>query len=84
MSKQEFEDYWKTALKETELAKTLKSMGFDAPVMTQRLGADPYAIVYEGRVYLYMTGDVVEYDYAGKAKQNSYSKINTLNVISSP
>ncbi len=83
MSKQEFEDYWKTALKETELAKTLKSMGFDAPVMTQRLGADPYAIVYEGRVYLYMTGDVVEYDYAGKAKQNSYSKINTLNVISS-
>ncbi len=65
------------------LADTLKQIGLDAPVMTQRLGADPYAIVYEGRVYLYMTGDVLEYDAAGNVKENSYSKINTLNVISS-
>ncbi len=66
-----------------KLADTLKEFGYDTPVMTQRLGADPYAIVYEDRVYLYMTGDVVEYDSDGKVKDNSYSKINTLNVISS-
>lgn len=65
------------------LSDTLKEFGLDTPVMTQRLGADPYAIVYDGRVYLYMTGDVVEYDGDGKVKDNSYGKINTLNVISS-
>lgn len=65
------------------LASTLKSFGYDTPVMTQRLGADPYAIVYDGRVYLYMTGDVVEYNADGTVKDNSYSKIYKLNVISS-
>ncbi len=65
------------------LAATLKQFGYDTPVMTQRLGADPYAIVYDGRVYLYMTGDVVEYNADGTVKDNSFSKIYTLNVISS-
>ena len=27
------------------------------PVMVQRFGADPWAMVYKDRVYLYMTGD---------------------------
>ncbi|MBQ8798264.1 MAG: family 43 glycosylhydrolase [Lachnospiraceae bacterium] len=51
--------------------------------MTQRYGADPCAMVYDGRVYIYMTNDVVEYGANGKAKENTYGKINTLNVISS-
>lgn len=67
----------------TKLADTLKQMNENNPLMTQRLGADPYAIVYEGRVYVYMTGDVLEYDADGKVKNNSYSLINTINVISS-
>jgi arabinoxylan arabinofuranohydrolase len=66
-----------------ELTKAVKGFGFKNPLMTQRLGADPYALVYNDRVYLYMTGDVVEYDKDGKVINNSYSKINTLNVISS-
>lgn len=53
------------------------------PVITQRFGADPYALVYNGRVYLYMTGDVLEYNTGGTVKSNSYSKINTINVVSS-
>ena len=65
-----------------ELSSTLKKFGYDAPVMTQRYGADPCAMVYDGRVYIYMTGDVVEYR-GGKAIENTYSKINTINVISS-
>lgn len=65
------------------MTDSLKAFGYKNPLMTQRLGADPYAIVYEGRAYLYMTGDVVEYDAAGKVKNNGYGKINTLNVISS-
>lgn len=64
-------------------AKTLKPIAYDAPVMTQRLGADPFALVYNDRVYLYMTADVLEYGADGKVKANSYAKINTLNVVSS-
>lgn len=66
-----------------KLADTLKKTDANNPLMTQRLGADPYAIVYDGRVYVYMTGDILEYDADGKVKNNSYSKINTINVISS-
>lgn len=61
----------------------IKNILNNNPLMTQRLGADPYAIEYDGRVYIYMTGDVVEYDATGAVKANSYSKINTINVISS-
>lgn len=66
-----------------KLTEALKGFGFKNPLMTQRLGADPYALVYNDRVYIYMTGDIVEYDEEGKVKNNSYSKINKLNVISS-
>lgn len=64
-------------------SETLKRAYNNNPVMTQRLGADPYAIEYDGRVYLYMTGDVVEYDGAGAILNNSFAKINKLNVVSS-
>ena len=64
-------------------SETLKSPAYHNPLMVQRLGADPYALVYDGRVYIYMTGDVVETNPDGSPKPNSYSKINTINVISS-
>ncbi|MBP3617021.1 MAG: family 43 glycosylhydrolase [Lachnospiraceae bacterium] len=67
---------------ELDLAATLKQIGYDAPLFTQRFGADPCALVYDGRVYIYMTADTIEMSY-GKAKENSYSKIKSLNVISS-
>lgn len=52
------------------------------PIMTQRFGADPYAMVYEDRVYIYMTADAFEYDGSGEIAENSYSKIRSLNVVS--
>jgi len=69
-----------SAIKPTQ---TYKSLTYDSPVMTQRFGADPYAMVYDGRVYLYMTGDVLEYDAQGQVQTNTYGRINTLNVVSS-
>ena len=63
--------------------KFLKQPGDNNPVMTQHFGADPYAIVYDGRVYLYMTADEYEYDKDGNIGENTYGKINTLRVISS-
>lgn len=52
------------------MKKSLKKIGNANPVMTQRFGADPYAMVYEDRVYLYMTGDDFIYDETGEIKAN--------------
>lgn len=66
-----------------KLTESIKTFGMNNPIYTQRFGADPYVISYEGRVYVYMTGDILEKDAAGNVKDNSYSKINTINVFSS-
>lgn len=62
---------------------TGKELGNHNPLVTYRFGADPYALVYKDRVYLYMTNDRLEYDEHGEVKDNSYSSINKLGVISS-
>lgn len=53
------------------------------PIMTQRFGADPFAMEYDRRVYVYMTNDILEYDAAGNMIENTYQKINTINCVSS-
>ncbi|MDE7327848.1 MAG: family 43 glycosylhydrolase [Lachnospiraceae bacterium] len=65
------------------LKEGYKKATYNNPVMTQRFGADPYALVYDGRVYLYMTGDIFEYESLGEIKTNSYGKIQSICVISS-
>lgn len=65
-----------------KLAKSYKGFDHTNPLMTQRFGADPYAMVYDGRVYLYMTADVFEYDGKGELVENSYGKICQINVVS--
>ncbi len=63
--------------------KAYKEIGNHNPVMTQRFGADPYAMVYDGRVYLYMTCDEPMLDENGEILENDYSNIYKINVISS-
>lgn len=53
------------------------------PLAAHKFGADPYALVFGDRVYLYMTSDKFEYDEAGEIKENTYSSINKLTVLSS-
>ncbi|MEC0168587.1 glycoside hydrolase family 43 protein [Paenibacillus graminis] len=53
------------------------------PLVAHRYGADPYALVFGDRVYLYMTNDALEYDGNGVVKENTYSSINKIAVISS-
>lgn len=66
-----------------DLKKSYKGIGDANPVMTQRFGADPYGLVYDGRVYLYMTGDDFMYDENGNVIENNFSNIYSINVISS-
>lgn len=53
------------------------------PVVAHKFGADPYALVFEDRVYLYNTNDAFEYSSDGSVKDNSYGSINKLSIISS-
>ncbi|WP_414481214.1 family 43 glycosylhydrolase [Caldicoprobacter sp.] len=53
------------------------------PLISHKFGADPWALVYKDRVYVYMTNDILEYDEKGDVKDNTYGKINKISVISS-
>ena len=68
---------------ELSLAESYKKPGENNPLYTQRFGADPGVMEYNGRVYVYMTDDLIEYDRAGNVKENSYSKIKCISCISS-
>ena len=73
---------WNTVFQNMELADSPKKLDETNPIMTQRYGADPYAMVYGDTVYFYMTADVYEYDSNMQIKDNSYGKIKTINVVS--
>ena len=48
-----------------KLSNSFKVYGFANPVATQAFGADPTALVYKDRVYLYMSNDTFLYDPNG-------------------
>ncbi len=66
-----------------EPEKSYKKAGENNPLYTQRFGADPGVMEYNGRLYVYMTNDIVESDSTGKVKENSYSQIKHISCISS-
>lgn len=65
------------------VASSYKKEGENNPLYTQRFGADPGAMEYNGRVYVYMTNDVIEYNSDGTVAENTYGQINKINCISS-
>ena len=60
-----------------------KADGENNPLYTQRFGADPGVMEYNGRVYVYTTNDVIEYDSSGNVTENTYANVNKINCISS-
>ena len=66
-----------------KLQVSYKKAGENNPLYTQRFGADPGVMEYNGRLYVYMTDDILEHDASGKVKENSYAMIRTINCISS-
>ena len=61
---------------------SFKKDGENNPLITQRFGADPGWMVYDGRLYVYTTNDAFEYDSNGNMKENSYD-VGTINCMSS-
>ena len=68
--------------KNITLSKSYKGVANNNPIIEQHYGADPFALVYEDTVYFYMTADAYEYDANGEIKENSYSQIRSLYVVS--
>lgn len=66
-----------------QLARTYKLRSEHNPIVTHRFGADPYAMVYGDRVYVYSTNDILARDAAGRIVDNTYGHIHTINRISS-
>ncbi|MGW5239290.1 glycoside hydrolase family 43 protein [Monashia sp. NPDC004114] len=76
-------------------AKPAKTIGNSNPLLDYQYGADPFAMTYDGRVYVYMTSDGSQYDANGNVVQtyehddsgnitdNTYRQIRTLTIISS-
>ncbi|PXV95643.1 alpha-L-arabinofuranosidase [Lachnotalea glycerini] len=60
-----------------------KSVGNSNPLIDHHLGADPSALTYNGRVYLYMSSDNYEYNSDNTIKDNSFANLKSVNVISS-
>ncbi len=65
------------------LQTSYKKDGESNPLFTQRFGADPGFLVWNDRLYVYTTNDVVEYAADGSVKENSYGLVNKINCISS-
>ena len=60
-----------------------KKAGDNNPLFTQRFGADPGYLVWNDRLYVYTTNDVIEYNADGTVAENTYGQINKINCISS-
>lgn len=66
-----------------QLTKGLKDLGNHNPCLTQKYTADPGAMVYGDRVYVYGTNDGIQDELGGNPADNTYGQIKSLNVMSS-
>ena len=64
------------------LARAYKSAENGNPISGQIYCADPTAVEYNGRLYVYGTNDHQQYDAVGRDGKNSYEKIRSLVVFS--
>ena len=53
------------------------------PLLDFMFTADPTAVEYNGRIYVYATNDHQQYEKVGKDGKNSYERIRTLVMMSS-
>lgn len=63
--------------------KVYKAFTNHNPLQTQKYSADPGAMVYNDRVYVYATNDHHADDIGGNPQTNTYGHITSLNVFSS-
>lgn len=78
------------AMKKVDYGTVIKNPGMSNPLITHKFGADPFALEYNGRLYLYLTGDNYYTDEDGQiagspttgAVNNEYANAQCITVIS--
>lgn len=70
-------------LKAQDMGAAVKIPGYGNPLRDYKLGADPYAIVYDGRVYVYLSSDEFMFDSDGALIENDFRQLNRVFVMSS-
>lgn len=65
-----------------ELATSVKEPEWGNPLSASHFMADPTAVEYNGRMYVWATDDQQEFDFVGGLAQNSYSHISRLVCMS--
>ncbi|MBQ4040443.1 MAG: carbohydrate binding domain-containing protein, partial [Oscillospiraceae bacterium] len=60
-----------------------KVPGYNNNLITHKFGADPFAMEYNGRLYIYMTSDTDAYDIKPDSTSNDYGSIRSVTIISS-
>lgn len=63
-------------------AENYKYVTCNNPVSSEFYCADPTAVEYEGRLYLFGTNDHEQFEIAGPDKDNTYEKIKSFVVLS--
>jgi len=78
------EKYAADLFKTVTLATPLKEYSHGNPLMTQEFGADPNVLVWDNRVYVYMTADSLRYNGTEVIDMaQSYGHITSFRVLSS-
>ena len=72
-----------TAMQKLMAQKAVKMPGENNPAVLHKFNADPAVLVFDDTVYIYCTGDSQQAEFSMGQADNSYDKINTLNVFSS-
>ena len=67
---------------QTEPAKCFKDVNYGNPISGAVFCADPTAIEYEGRLYVYGSNDHQQFIANGKKNKNGYGAIKSLVVLS--
>ena len=72
-----------TKLQKLIAEKAIKMPAENNPAVLHKFNADPAVLVFDDTVYIYCTGDSQQAEFSLGQADNSYDKINTLNVFCS-
>ncbi len=72
-----------SAEEDDEIETSPKLPNYANPLSANKFMADPTAVEYEGRMYVYATDDQQEFDYSEGIFKNTYGHITQLRCISS-
>lgn len=67
---------------EAESMNSFKLIGEGNPLMTEMYCADPTAVEYNGRLYVFGTNDQQQYEENGQGGSNTYEKIKSFVILS--